>query len=256
MQRFRIIISSHDLRSADLSSLTPYSIIMDVLESRDPNLVRLRRSGRLPTDFAVRPLERREGRFLLDVTTMSSELTRNLVQSVLEGSLNTRIGLFEVERIEVEDFDPHHVLSTSTPVRSFSVRFLTPTLLKAEGGVRGGVFVPMPVPARMLMSLMKIWNTFLGGMEDDRAEFQKWLESWGIVVSGLNIRTVKVEDRGRFFVGFKGWANFSTNDSYYDPEFLRRVDALMRLGEFTNVGGLRSKGFGVISYRRRDHLKQ
>ncbi|MEM3739850.1 MAG: CRISPR system precrRNA processing endoribonuclease RAMP protein Cas6 [Candidatus Korarchaeum sp.] len=256
MQRFRIRMSSpQSFRLPGFAGFASYSIVMDVLEGRDPNLVKLRRSGKLPTDFAVRPLERSSEGLLLDVTTMSSEVTRNLVQSVLEGSLDTRAGRFEIERVEVESFDPKDVLSTSVPVRSFSVRFLTPTFLRAEGGVKGGVFVPMPIPARMLMNLMKVWNRFLGGMEA-KDEFRRWLESWGIVVSGLNIRTVKIEDEGRFFVGFVGWANFSANDSYYDGEFLRLVDALMRFGEFVNVGGLRSKGFGVISYRRRDHPRQ
>lgn len=246
-----MLISSRDFRPSGFPGFASYSIVMGLLERRDPELVRLRRSGRLQTDFAVRPLRREEDRFLLDVTAMSREVSRNLVEAILEGSLETEVGRFEVERVDVEEFDPSQVLSASSPVRSFSVRFLTPTFLRAEGGVRGGVFIPMPIPARILMNLAKTWSRFLGGMEEDRDEFRRWLESWGIVVSGLNIRTVKIDHENKFFVGFKGWANFSANDSYYDAEFLRRVDALMRFGEFANVGGLRSKGFGVISYRRR-----
>jgi len=251
MQRFRILMSSHEFEPSGFAGFISYSIVMDILERRNPNLVKLRRSGKLPTDFSTRPLERREDLFLLDVTTMSSEVTKSLVEGILEGSLETKAGRFEVERVEVEEFDPEKVLSASLPVRSFSVRFLTPTFFKAEGGVRGGVFIPMPIPARMLMNLMKTWNRFLGGMGEDKEEFRKWLESWGIVVSGLDIKTVRIDHEKKFFVGFKGWANFSANESYYDNEFLRKVDALMRLGEFTNVGGLRSKGFGVISYKRR-----
>lgn len=251
MQRLRITMSSDDFRPSGFPGFTSYSIIMSILESRDPNLVKLRRSGKLQTDFSVRPLEARDSRFTLDVTVMSSEVTKSLVSVILEGSFETKLGRFEIERVEVEDFDPEQVLASSVPVRSFSIRFITPTFLKAEGGTKGGVFVPMPLPARIFMNLLKTWNKFLGGMEDRREEFQEWLESWGILVSGLNIRTVKIEEERRFFVGFKGWANFSVNDNYYDKDFLRRIDALMKFAESANVGGLRSKGFGVVSYRRR-----
>lgn len=244
-------MQSADFRPSGFPGFASYSIVMGILERRDPGLVKLRRSGKLQTDFAVRPLEVKDGRIILDVTAMSSEVSRHLVGAILEGSFETKLGRFEIEKVEVDDFDPESVLSTSSPVRSFSVKFLTPTFLRAEGGTKGGVFVPMPLPARIFMNLLKTWNRFLGGMEERREEFQEWLESWGIVVSGLSIRTVKIEDESRFFVGFKGWANFSANESYYDGEFLRRVDALMRFAELANVGGLRSKGFGVIAYRRR-----
>jgi len=149
MERFRVIISSRDFRPSGFPGFASYSIVMGLLERRDPELVRLRRSGRLQTDFSVRPLRREEDRFLLDVTAMSREVSRNLVEAILEGSLETKVGRFEVERVDVEEFDPSQVLSASSPVRSFSVRFLTPTFLRAEGGIRGGVFIPMPIPARI-----------------------------------------------------------------------------------------------------------
>ncbi|MEM3740473.1 MAG: hypothetical protein QXP84_06700, partial [Candidatus Korarchaeum sp.] len=68
MQRFRIRMSSpQSFRLPGFAGFASYSIVMDVLEGRDPNLVKLRRSGKLPTDFAVRPLERSSEGLLLDV---------------------------------------------------------------------------------------------------------------------------------------------------------------------------------------------
>jgi len=253
MQRFIVqLIPPDGFEIKGFPGFSSYSIVLDVLENQDPELVKMRRAGKLQTDFAVRPLKLGEGRVELDVTAFTSEVSLALTRGIVSGYLETKQGRFEVLRVEVEDVSAEELLSSSFPVRKFSVRFHTPTFFRPRGGVRGGVFIPMPIPSRMLIGLHKVWSRFLGPMEDEleREEFHKWLESWAIVVSALKLRTKKIEDGDKFAVGFVGWANFSANDSYYDSSFLRKVDALLRLGEIVNVGGMRSKGFGVISYRR------
>ncbi len=234
-----------------------YSIMMDVLESKDPELVKVRRTGKMQTDFSLKPLRWEGETVVLDVTTFTEEVSMALGSAILDGMLSSGLGEFEVLRVSMEEVDPDALLASSAPVRRFSVRFRTPTFFRPKANVRGGIFIPMPLPDRMIISLHRTWNHFLGPMEDDleREEFHRWLESWGIVVSGHRIETIKINDGEKFEVGFVGWANFSANPAYEDPIFLRKVDALLKLGEVVNVGGLRSKGFGVISYRRQDRPK-
>ncbi len=244
-----------DFRPRGFRGFASYSMVMDVLESVDPDLVRIRRTGRIQTDFSVRPLRSEgEGVVVLDVTTFTEETTLALSSAILRGELETRAGRFEIHRVETLEVNPRVLLAGSGPVGKFSVRFITPTFFRPRGSVRGGIYIPLPLPDRMLINLHKTWNRFLGPMEDDleREEFHRWLESWGIVVSGLRVETRKVNDGDKYEVGFVGWANFSPNPAYYDRSFLRKVDALLRLGEIVNVGGMRSKGFGVISYRRHE----
>ncbi len=253
MQRFIIGLSAPaNFKMKGFPGFASYSIIMDVLESIDPDLIALRRSGKIPTDFAVRPLRFKEDTCILDVTTLSSGLSDALTKAILEGTFRTKLGLFDIKNVRVEAIDPKYLISSSIAVRKFSIKFRTPTFFRAEGGVKGGVFIPMPIPSRILSSLHKNWNIFLGEMEreDEREDFRRWLDSWAIVVSGLEIRTKKIEEGGKFYVGFVGTVNFSANMSYYNEKFLRKVDALLKFGELANVGGLRSKGFGVISYIR------
>ncbi len=231
---------------------------MDLLEKENPDLILVRRSGKLQTDFAVRSMKVGSGGTLeLDVTAFTEEISSTLLKSIIEGYLETKRGTFEVLRVEVEDISAKNLTLSSYPIKKFSVRFITPTFFRPRSIVRGGVFIPMPIPSRMIIGLHRIWNKFLGPMEEEeeREEFHRWLESWAIMVSGLNLRTVKISDGGKFVVGFKGWANFSANDSYYNTIYLKKVDALLRLGELVNVGGMRSKGFGVIFYRRQDEKK-
>ncbi len=225
-----------------------YSIVLSALEQVNPQIVQLRRSGSMQTDFAVKPLKKEEEALVLDVTAFTEEVTSALSEAILSGVIRSRLGDFEVVRVEVEEVRPYR----GDVVRKFSVKFRTPTFFRPGGGVKGGVFIPVPLPDRMLINLHRVWNRYLGPMEDEdeREEFHNWLKSWGIVISALKIKTLKYEDEGDFKVGFVGWAHFSANSHYERDDFLRKVDALMRLGEYVNVGGLRSKGFGVISYRK------
>ncbi len=258
MHRFSVHLRPPpDLEIRGFRGFASYSIVMDVLESKDPELVRVRRAGKMQTDFSLKPLRWEGEEITLEVTAFTEEVSSALGSAILDGSLSTRLGEFEVLRVSVEEIDPAALLAGSSPVRRFSVRFRTPTFFRPRANVRGGIFIPMPLPDRMIIGLHRTWNHFLGPMEDEleRREFHQWLESWGVVISGHRIETVKVDEGDKFEVGFIGWANFSSNPAYEDPTFLRKVDALLRLGEIVNVGGLRSKGFGVISYRRQDRSR-
>ena len=255
MYRFSVSLQPPpDFRPKGFGGFVAYSVVMDILESEDPELVRLRRTGKLQTDFSLRPLRSEGGALVLDVTAFTEEVSSALRSAILEGRIITRHGEFEILRVDAEEVDPDEIMGNSSPVRKFSLSFRTPTFFRPRSGVRGGVFIPLPLPDRMIIGLHRTWNHFLGPMEDEleRKEFHQWLESWGIVVSGHRIKTVKIDDGNKFEVGFVGWTNFSANQAYEDPSFLRKVDALLRLGEIVNVGGLRSKGFGVITYRRSD----
>lgn len=98
---------------------------MDVLENQDPELVRMRRAGKLQTDFAVRPLQLRGGIAELDVTSFTSEVPLALTRGIVSGYLETKQGRFEVLRVEVEDVSAEELLSSSFPVRKFSIKFHT-----------------------------------------------------------------------------------------------------------------------------------
>ena len=208
----------------------------------------------MQTDFAVKPLKKNEV-FLLEVTAFTEEVYSALIKAIRAGTILSKLGKFEVVRVEVEDINPWN---WGEAVKKFSVKFKTPTFFRPGGGVKGGVFIPMPIPDRMLINLHKVWNRYLGPMEgeEERKEFHMWLQNWGIVISALDIRTVRYKDERDFKVGFKGWAHFSANPSYLREDFLKKVDALMKLGEYVNVGGLRSKGFGVIEYRSNGYLRK
>jgi len=132
MQRFVIGLSAPtNFKIKGFPGFVSYSIIMDVLESIDPDIIALRRSGKIPTDFVVRPLRSEGGTWILDVTTLSWGLTEALTKAALEGVLETKLGVFDVKNVRVEAIDPKQIISSSVAVKKFSVRFKTPTFFRA-----------------------------------------------------------------------------------------------------------------------------
>jgi hypothetical protein len=67
-----------------------------------------------------------------------------------------------------------------------------------------------------------------------------------VYVSGLKVRTPRMEVSKPAPNGFTGWVRprFRKNAPQSDR---RLIAGLLRLGEFTNVGGNRTAGYGVIS---------
>ncbi|MGC8831453.1 MAG: CRISPR system precrRNA processing endoribonuclease RAMP protein Cas6 [Thermoproteota archaeon] len=49
-------------------------------------------------------------------------------------------------------------------------------------------------------------------------------------------------------MGFTSAVRFSIPKDIYAERFARLTDALMRLAEYSNVGGNRTAGFGVVKY--------
>jgi len=132
----------------------------------------------------------------------------------------------------------------SEPVRKFSVRFVSPCYFRVPSNNGKYRFLPLPLPELMFRSLARLYSAFI---EELPLEYREWLDSGGVAVSGHEIRTKKVLlKKGIWSVGFTGWVNFSIPSDTYDEEFAKITSALLDFGEYSNVGGGRTSGLGVI----------
>ncbi|MEM0172580.1 MAG: CRISPR system precrRNA processing endoribonuclease RAMP protein Cas6, partial [Thermoproteota archaeon] len=57
----------------------------------------------------------------------------------------------------------------------------------------------------------------------------------------------------KWVMGFIGAVRFSIPEDIFTEKHARFTDALMRLAEYTNVGGNRTAGFGVVKYFPKMH---
>ncbi len=129
-----------------------------------------------------------------------------------------------------------------SPIKKFRVNFVTPCYFrKPSNDYR---FVPLPLPELMFRSLARLYSAFVSEIPEG---YREWLDAGGIAVSGLDIRTEKVLlKKGLWSVGFTGWVNFTLPDDVYREDFSKLTSRLLKFGEYSNVGGGRTSGLGLI----------
>ncbi|MBE8540205.1 CRISPR-associated endoribonuclease Cas6 [Geoglobus acetivorans] len=128
------------------------------------------------------------------------------------------------------------------PTTKFRVDFVSPCYFRMPSNSYR--FVPMPMPELMFRSLARLYSAFI---EEVPADYRRWLDEGGIAVSGLKIETEKVLlKKSKWAAGFTGWVNFSMPDDLYSEQHARLTAKLLRFGEYSNVGGGRTSGLGVM----------
>jgi CRISPR-associated endoribonuclease Cas6 len=191
-----------------------------------------------PCIFGVKVLDDRYIPPILSYVT-----TRNTVE--VQGAELT------IDSIRVKARTFEELLEEASPIESFIIRFQTPTYL-SRWGVEFHEGFPQPVA--VFSNLLKLWNTF-APIKFDRRTFRDWVDT-SIAVSGFALRRpIKPIDigRGRAVSGFRGWCayRFFPHREFSEAmnhNHLKLLYALCRFGEFSNVGGNRTGGFGVIKF--------
>jgi len=119
---------------------------------------------------------------------------------------------------------------------SLSVRFRSPTFFKVIGRDKNILF---PISRGLLGTPMRLWNYFIENRftKDDLDRLSNLL-----FLLEYDVRTVKPIrlSRNRKVIGFIGEAKFEVLGE------AETISELLSLGEFSNVGGSRTLGFGCI----------
>ncbi len=155
--------------------------------------------------------------------------------------------LNELDRIEVRYIKGFE----SAEVRKFRISFLTPCYFRIPD--LDYRFVPLPLPQLLFRSLARLYEAYVSSLPK---EYREWLDKWGIALSGCDIKTEKVLlKKGVWSAGFFGEAKFSIPDDLYDEEFAKITSKLLSFGEYSNVGGGRTSGLGMIRVFKHDKTK-
>ncbi|MCS7121446.1 MAG: CRISPR-associated endoribonuclease Cas6 [Archaeoglobaceae archaeon] len=150
-------------------------------------------------------------------------------------AVKNKIKEINVDNLSAKDFP-------EIPLKKFRVRFITPCYFRIPGKYYR--FVPLPIPELIFRSLSRLYSAFVSTIP---TEFREWVNSGAIVVSGHKIETKVVDlKKGNWSSGFVGWVNFSIPKENYVEDFSKIVYKLLKFGEYSNVGGGRTSGLGVI----------
>ncbi len=127
--------------------------------------------------------------------------------------------------------------------RRFRLVFEAPTYLPCLGSSYRCMF---PDAIRIFSGLMRIWNKFSDTRLFSKEEFLAYREWLGknVGVCGYNLETRLAVMRDRKAAGFIGFCAYEMSDL----ESLWNMVTVMlaRFGEFSNVGGNRTGGFGNV----------
>lgn len=186
-------------------------------------------------------------------------------------SMNIKDAVARLTEVAVSTIEPKKLLENATPVEFFAVQFRSPTFFRRSMVTRCCPscpvprpkclrlrrprryrYVPFPDPYLMLRSLLRLWRKFTG-VTLNYKEYVEWLLDGGVVASGYPaLKTVRVYEHPttpKWSVGFKGIVYFNLPEDTFDDKMARITDALLRFGEYSNVGANRTAGFGVIRYQ-------
>ena len=145
-----------------------------------------------------------------------------------------------LKKVEVKYCDEKSLMYNT--IRKFKIDFISPCYFRVPS--KSYRFVPLPIPNLMFKSLARLHSAFLSEIP---LQYREWLNHNGITVSGFKIETQKVLlKKGKWASGFVGYVNFSIPEDSYVEEYAKITSKLLNFGEYSNVGGGRTSGLGVI----------
>jgi len=111
-------------------------------------------------------------------------------------------------------------------------------------------YVIVPDPYHFFRGLARLYRKFCNHNFRYRS-YCEWLLDGGVALETYRgLRVVKVWDSSnRWYRGFVGRAVFTIPKDLYDPKMAKLTQSLLEFAKYSNVGGNRTAGFGVVSYR-------
>ena len=193
-----------------------------------------------------------------------------------DGKVKLKIGKkdYIVARIKYEKVNLQAFVKEAKPVRGFNINFVTPVYFNTS---LGNYPVRFPIPEALFGNLSNIWNEVSENVaEIDRDNFLDWINAH-VYITGYKMRSARREiGKPRPVVGGLGNATYRANkinrnyykhkleelEREYDYGFVnedytekcRWLEILSKFGEYTNVGGNRTAGMGVMRYYPKYYL--
>ncbi|MGV9198575.1 MAG: CRISPR system precrRNA processing endoribonuclease RAMP protein Cas6 [Promethearchaeia archaeon] len=180
-----------------------------------------------------------------------------------------------VKKVDVDRIYLETLLRQSRPIKKFHIRFSTPCYFNT---IKGEYPLRFPLPDALFGNIFNIWDSISAdGPKLGRAEFISWIKahiypsryqmrSASYYISpdhqiaggqGFIVYMVKKLDEFYYKHKFPEETSHFTNDKF-QKLYLKNsqiIDFLCKLGEYTNVGGHRTAGMGVIQYFPKKYIR-
>jgi len=274
------IIAEQGLKFQSFSGFAVRGVFFDFLKSVNEELALKLHSQKSLAPYAVTPVEALRGdyssfiykgfngplqaRFRISILEqgLMSVFTRALL-STSSPSIRLVDAQTPIVDISVSQCSFERIMEEAKPLERFEVFFRTPCYFRRSlpGNPSDPVLkavkppyraIPLPEAHLMFRNLARLWRRF-SGLSFEYSDYVKWVEGGGIALAGFpnGIRTVRVYEHptsNKWAMGFVGRVRFAIPRDMFSEKFSRFTDALMRFAEYSNIGGNRTAGFGVVEY--------
>jgi CRISPR-associated endoribonuclease Cas6 len=179
---------------------------------------------------------------------LKDEFANYLVEYFSQKSTVTIIDTgFHIASMAVKSKDYLEMEKESEPVGAFRLYFRTPTYLASLGT---SFHCLWPEPTRIFPNLMRLWDTYTTGKrygKEEYVEYREWLiKNVGVAEHELKTRLVYMGRKKA--TGFVGWTTYEMKAK---DEWNKVTCMLARFAEYSNIGGNKTGGFGVVHFRER-----
>ncbi|MEM0383589.1 MAG: CRISPR system precrRNA processing endoribonuclease RAMP protein Cas6 [Candidatus Caldarchaeum sp.] len=275
------MVSLRPLEVKFFSGYAVRGVFFHALKSVDPEFATRVHEQRFLSPYSVSPIETVKGRsffygvinpgvpFQFRITALNDRVAEVFGRFLLSGEV-PRIVVCGVDvslnEVSVVNWD-RETSDGGVDASRFEVVFQSPTYFRSTqkgAGLLGSLlprrlrprvrpvyrYVIVPDPYLFFRSLARLFRQFGHGNFRYRS-FSDWLLEGGVALETYRgLRAYKVyESNGRWSRGFVGRAVFSIPSDLYDVRMARICSSLLRFSFFSNVGGNRTAGFGVVSHR-------
>lgn len=275
------VVGSGQIPLNVFSGFVVRGVFFRFLKKFDASFTTAIHEGRTLSPYSVSPIETLEGRGIFRgeirpgfVFQMRMTALADSVAEALKGCLLTaQSPMVEVNGVEthvagihVKHWSPVEKFETFENMK-FEVEFRSPTYFRntqkwpsiflklIPRGLRKPVrpiyrYVVLPDPYLLLRNLARLYRQF-GDPNFRYKSFSEWLLEGGVALEDFrNLRCYKFyDDQGRWSRGFTGRVVFTVPKDLYDRRMAKVVLNLLEFAGFSNVGGNRTAGFGVVKYR-------
>lgn len=255
-------------------------VIMKWLIESNPELGDTFHSPEEIRPYAINMIpHRKEGKIEFILTSYNEQLSDTVIHDLLQSEkvkLTVDSQQFFIARITFERPNLEQMKKQARAIIKFQLQFVTPVYFNT---LLGNYPVRFPIPDSLFGNLVRLWNDINEErLKIDGDSFIEWINAH-VYISGYKMRSAK-RDIGKKKPVVGGLGNITyrvtkINTNYYkkilekmvqkhDTRFVndnysencRWLDILCKLGTYTNVGGNRTAGMGVIRFFPKTYLTE
>jgi CRISPR/Cas system endoribonuclease Cas6 (RAMP superfamily) len=255
-------------------------VIMKWLTERNPELGEaFHKPGKI-RPYAINTIPRqKEDKIEFILTSYHEQLSDTVIHDLLQSErvkLKVDGQQFFIARITFERPNLDQMKKRAKPATKLQIQFVTPVYFNTS---LGDYPVRFPMPNSLFGNLVHLWNDInADGQQLERDSFIEWVNAH-VYISGYKMRSAKRNiGKRKPVVGGLGNATYRVTkinrtyykkvleemDRNYDVEFVNDnyaencqwLDTLCKLGTYTNVGGNRTAGMGVIRYWTKSEVSE